>query len=270
VLSLSLTGNTGLTKRLTHNADGSISVRSDQAAYEELNDMLNLQRHLLKANWVWDLPSVPTGNTAMKAVGYVINDWQLSGIYTGSSGNRYDLGFTYNTAGGAVNLSGSPDYGNSANGNLGSGARIVYTGNPGDGCSSNQYKQFDTAVVAGPTYGSVGMESGRNVLIGCATHRTDLAIARNVRFGGNRQLQFRVDAYNLFDQAFVNGRNTTINYNSPTDQTIRNSQFLPDGSVDPNRVQPRNAGFGAANAWTTNLINNNYQRVIQFTIRVQF
>jgi hypothetical protein len=268
-LSLSLTGNTGLAKRLTHNADGSISVRDDQAQYEELNEMLNLQRHLLKANWVWNLPKLPTPNAALKAVGYVVNDWQLSGIYTGSSGNRYDLGFSYNTGGGAVNLTGSPDYGNSG-ANVSSGARIVYTGDPGDGCSSNQYKQFDTSVVAGPTYGSVGMESGRNVLIGCPTHRTDLAIARNIRLGGNRQLQLRVDAFNAFDQAFITGRQNQVQFNSPTDQTIRNSQYLPDGSLNPDRLQPRNAGFGAANNWTTNLINNNYQRVIQFTIRMQF
>jgi hypothetical protein len=205
----------------------------------------------------------------MKAVGLVLNDWQLSGIYTGSSGNRYDIGFSYNTGGGAVNLTGSPDYGNSG-ANVGSGARIIYTSKTDDGCSSNQYKQFDTSIVAGPTYGSVGMESGRNVLIGCPTHRTDLAIARNIRLGGNRQLQLRVDAFNAFDQAFITGRQNQVQFNSPTDQTIRNSQFLPDGSLDPNRLQPRNAGFGAANAWTTNLINTNYQRVIQFTIRMQF
>jgi hypothetical protein len=35
-------------------------------------------------------------------------------------------------------------------------------------------------------------------------------------------------------------------------------------------LTPRNAGFGAANAWSTNDINNQYQRVIQVTFRVQF
>ena len=75
---------------------------------------------------------------------------------------------------------------------------------------------------------------------------------------------------------------TRINYNSPTDLTIRNPQFVVnpgDTTLAPGAVgtvlatgrdQPRNAGFGAANTWTTNLINNNYQRVIQFTIRFQF
>jgi hypothetical protein len=272
VLSLSFTGNTGLTQRLQHNADGSISVRADQAQYEKLNEQLNLQRHLAKANWVWRLPRIPTSGAAMKAVGLVVNDWQLSGIFTGASGNRYDLGFGYNTAGGAVNLTGSPDYTSGFSGQTaaGGGARIIYTGEPGDGCSSNQYKQFDTSIVAGPTYGSVGLESGRNVLIGCPTYRTDLSIARNIRFGGGRQVQLRVDAFNAFNQAFVNGRSTSINYNSPTDQTIRNSQFLADGSVDPNRLLPRNAGFGAANSWTNSVINGNYLRVIQVTARVQF
>ncbi len=35
-------------------------------------------------------------------------------------------------------------------------------------------------------------------------------------------------------------------YRSPTDLTVVNSQYLPDGSLDPTRLTPRNAGFGAA------------------------
>ena len=126
-----------------------------------------------------------------------------------------------------MNLTGSPDY----------GARIIYKGDTGDGCSSDQYKQFDTSNVAGPTYNSVGLESGRNVLIGCPITRTDLAIARNIRFGkGGRQLQLRVDAFNLFNQAAINGRSNSIQFNSPTDQTpIRNPQFCNGGGPRPLR-----------------------------------
>jgi hypothetical protein len=284
-LSLSFKGNTGLPKRLQHNADGSISVRPDQAEYEKLNEMLDLRRHLFKANWVWNLPKMPTNGAAMKAVGLVLNDWQLSGIFTGTSGSRYDLNYSYNTAGGAVNLTGSPDYSNSFSGQTasGTGAHIIYTGDPGDGCSSNQYQQFNTAVVAGPTYNSVGLESGRNVLIGCPITRTDLAVQRNIRFGkGSRELQLRVDVFNAFNQAAVTDRQRTVNYTSPTDQSVRNSQYCsnggpsttcagqPDGAIDPNRLQPRNAGFGAATNWSTNPINGNYQRVIQVQIRVKF
>ena len=44
----------------------------------------------------------------------------------------------------------------------------------------------------------------------------------------------------------INARQTQIQYNSPTDLTIRNTQFLADGSVDPAGLKPNNAGFGAA------------------------
>ena len=37
-----------------------------------------------------------------------------------------------------------------------------------------------------------------------------------------------------------------MQYRSPTDLTILNSQYLADGSLDPTRLTPRNAGFGAA------------------------
>ena len=51
-----------------------------------------------------------------------------------------------------MNLTGSPNY----------LARIVLNGDPGSGCSSNQYKQFNTAAFSGPTYHSIGAESGAN------------------------------------------------------------------------------------------------------------
>ena len=251
-LGLSLKGNDGygafgLQKRLQHAADGTISIRSDQAAYEKLNENLALQRHVIKSYAVWDLPNVPSSFGAIGRA--LLNDWQISGVLTAGSAyqplapqvnnqnnGRYDLTYTYQTNGANVNLTGSPDY----------AAKIVYVGDPGSGCSSNQYAQFNTKAVAGPTYGSVGMESGRFLLGGCPDHTVDLAIARNIRMGGNRNLQFRLDAFNVFNAVIYNDRQRNVIYRSPTDQTVVNSQYLPDGSLDPARLTPRNAGFGAA------------------------
>jgi hypothetical protein len=42
-----------------------------------------------------------------------------------------------------------------------------------------------------------------------------------------------------------NARQTQLQLVSPTNQTIRNSQFLADGTVDPNRMKTTAAGFGA-------------------------
>jgi hypothetical protein len=262
---LSFKGNTGLQMRLQHNPDGSVSVRADQADYETLNENLDLRPNVIKANALYDIPDVPgTRDGAMKALGYVINDWQVSGVLTAASGTAYDIGFGYQNNGGNVNLTGSPDY----------GARIIYTGDPGSGCSDDQYKQFDTSVVTGPQYGSVGLESGRNRLRGCMDRRVDMALAKNIRLGGARNLQFRMDVFNLFNTYIINGRNSTVSYASPTNLTVQNSQFNADGSLNQARVLPRNAGFGAATG-ATNIgaevgLGNNYTRAIQFQLRFQF
>jgi hypothetical protein len=261
-LGLSLKGNTGLQLRLQHAADGTISVRSDQAQYEKLNENLALQRHVIKSFAVWDIPGPQRFGQVAKVL---LSDWQVSGVLTAGSafrpgaiqanGNaqanctlvnppagsncengRYDITYTYQNNGTNTNLTGSPDY----------AAKIVYIGDPGSGCSSDPYRQFNTAAVTGPQYGSVGLESGRYLLGGCPDHTVDLAIARNIRLGGQRSLQFRLDVFNAFNTVIYNNRNSNVIYRSPTDLTIANSQFLPDGSVDPNRLTPRNAGFGAA------------------------
>ena len=82
-------------------------------------------------------------------------------------------------------------------------------------------------------------------MAGCPDHTLDLSIARNIRLGGARQIQLRLDAFNALNTVVYNGRVTQLQLNSPTDQTVRNAQYLPDGQVDPNRLTPRNAGFGA-------------------------
>jgi hypothetical protein len=248
---ISFKGNTGLEHRFQHAPDGTISLRADQAQYEKLMENLDRRPHILKANAVWDLPKSP--DRLGPVIGAILNDWQLSSVLSAGSGPAYDLNYSYNRNGSSKNLTGSPDY----------NARIIYVGDPGSGCSDNQYGQFNTAAVTGPTYGSVGLESGRNLLRGCPDKTVDLAIARNIRLGGARQLQFRLDVFNAFNTVVINGRQTQIQYNSPTDLTIRNAQYLADGSLNPDRLTPRTAGFGAATSAQA-------MRNLQLQIRFQF
>jgi hypothetical protein len=230
---ISYKGNLGLAQRYVHNPDGTFRLRDDQAAYEKLNETLDRLPHQLKANAVWDLPNV---SRLGPVFGAIVNDWRLAGVLTAGSGNAYDLGFGYNANGGNQNLTGSPDF----------GPRIVFTGDPGSGCSSDQYRQFNVTAVTGPTYGSTMMESGRNIMRGCPDKRVDMSLSRDVRMGGSRTLELRLDVFNVFVTVIYDQRNQNISYNSPTDLTVRNSQTLADGSLDPARLVPRNAGFGAA------------------------
>ena len=152
-----------------------------------------------------------------------------------------------------MNLTGSPDF----------APRIRIVGDPGKGCSSDPYRQFNAAAFQGPVVGSVGLESGNNYLQGCFSHVLDLSIARNIRLGGGRMLQLRADMFNAPNTAQITGRNTTLNLTSPSDPvTPLNLPYDANGNILPNRVRPNQAGFGAA---TTYQAARNIQGYIRFS-----
>ena len=83
-IGLSATGSTPA--RLQHNPDGSLSTRADQAEADALFQT-DPTRHTLKANFVWDLPDLKSDQSALRVIGYLVNDWQFSGVWTASTGN---------------------------------------------------------------------------------------------------------------------------------------------------------------------------------------
>jgi hypothetical protein len=253
--SIRTIGNTGAQLRLQHNPDGSFVVRDDQAQLEELLRNTGNRPHVIKGNFVWDLPNMDRSEGLGRVVAAAVNDWQLSGVYTGTSGPRYDIGYSYNASGGNVNITGSPSY----------AGRIKILGDTGSGCSSDPYRQFTTASFAAPGYNSTGLESGSNYLGGCFDNTTDLSIARNIRVGGGgaRQIQLRLDMFNAFNTVVLDGRVTQLQLNSPTDLTVRNPQFNADGAVNAARLKPKDAGFGAATSAQS-------MRTIQVQLRFQF
>ncbi len=244
-------GNTGLVQRYQHAADGTISLRSDEAAYEALMNTLDRRPNFLKVNGIWSIKG--TAKDGNKVLWALTNDWQVSGVLTAASGAAYSLGYSYNANGTNTNITGSPDY----------SGRVILGPGLGTGCSSDPYKQFNASAVTGPGYNSLGLESGRNYLRYCSDHRVDLSILRAVRFGGNRRLEFRLDIFNAFNALIITGVNTTANFNNPTSMTLVNNQYNADGSLNTSRLTPRNAGFGAANAAQP-------LRNLQLQIRFQF
>jgi hypothetical protein len=249
---ISLKGNTGITQRYTY-TNGIPTLWSGEAAYEKLLSTLDPIPHFLKVNTTWAIPGV-SGRGGFLHV--ITSDWQISGILTAQSGSAYSLGYSYQTAGGSVNITGSPDF----------GGRVVLGNNLGSGCSSNQFSQFNTAAVTGPTYGSVGMESGINYLRGCPTALADAAFVRKLhfwKFKESKTFEFRADIYNALNSEFITGRQGTATFNNPTSMTLQNPQFDASGNILPGKSLPQNAGFGAANA-------ANGSRNIQLQVRIGF
>jgi hypothetical protein len=240
--------------RLEHRPDGTYVVRADQAKADELLGNNVPLAHTIRANFVWDLPDLHSSGKAMRVLGLVANDWQLSGVWAGLTGAAYTMGFSYQNGTNSVNLTGSPDY----------PARIRVVGDPGSGCSGNLYKQFNTAAFQGPLSNSDGLESGQDYVRGCFQSALDLAIARNIRLGSGRALQLRVDLFNAPNQAIVTGRSTTANFASLADPTtVTNLPYDAAGNLIPARSTPRGNGFGIANGFQS-------PRTVQVQIRFSF
>ena len=241
--------------RLNHNPDGTWYRRPDQAEYEDLFANQGTMKHRGVGNFTYDPPDTHFSNPIMKVVGMVINDWQLSGVVSVDSGGFYTPGYSYNSGPTGQALTGSTNY----------TARLKFLDGGlerlGSGCSSNQYQQLGNTIVssglsvanrlyvsnaiAGPQVGSNGLESGRNQLTGCKDHIVDLAIQRTIKLGGNRSIQLRADLFNAFNTVVYTGRSSTVQFNSAADQTVRSSMYLQDGTLDPARVRPNQAAFGA-------------------------
>jgi hypothetical protein len=240
--------------RFQHMPDGSFQLRSDQAQADQLLGTAIDTVQVMRANFVWGLPKLVSTDPTLKKIGYVVNDWQLSGVWSGRTGQAYSIAYSYQSGGGNVNLTGSPDY----------GARVNIVGSPGSGCSADPLRQFNTAAFIGPAPGSVGLDSGAGYLRGCFSSTLDLSIARSIRIGGSRSIQLRADVFNAPNLAGITARNTTMNLNSPSDpRTITNLPFDANGNVIAARAVPNGAGFGVATAYQN-------PRSVQLQIRFMF
>jgi hypothetical protein len=249
---ISATGNTGLTQRFTETAPGVLVLRSDEAAYEALNNTLDRRPNYLKMNATWSIPGVTSRGGF---VHQVTADWQISGVLTATSGTAFNPTYTYQSNGNSVNITGSPDL----------GGMVILGTNPGSGCSPNQFSQFNASSITGPGYGSVQMESPRNSMRSCPTDDVDTSAVRKFhfwKFKESRTFQFRADIFNTMNAVMINGRQGQATFNNPTSMTLENPEYT-NGNISSGRSLPQNAGFGAASGAQT-------MRNIQLELRVGF
>ncbi len=166
--------------------------------------------HSLVLSFVYQMPKVVSG-----PVGYITNDWQLSGSYRYMSGTPASAGFSIPGIGN-TNLTGSST----------EGARIALTGTGvGKGWSSDPYNQFDINAFKPPQPGSIGLESPRYVFRNPPIDNWDLSLSKSVSLSGRRRLELRLDAFNVLNHTQFSGVNRTINYTSLTDATVTNKPY---------------------------------------------
>jgi hypothetical protein len=137
-------------------------------------------RHRFSMSYSWDLPL---------GKGRLLGGWQTFGIWTFQSGRPF-----------TVALLSDLDNSNTGRSSLGFGAndrphvlRDATLDNP------TPERWFDTRAFAVPTYGTFG-NAGRNILTGPGYQNVNLSLLKNVSLTEMARLQFRVEAFNVFNR----------------------------------------------------------------------
>lgn len=202
------------------NMADSPSFRSAAMESEVPQDSFNLDaewgpagcdiRHRLVASLIWQIPysaSPSAGSAWRRAARRVLGDWQLAVIHQVQSGFPFTVGVFGDTANAGALLNINPVRANVVPG--------VSPYLPEDQRTTDRW--FNTSAFATPaafTFGS----AGRNSLYGPGLWKTDVAIQRNFIIHNDIALDFRAEAFNVFNVA---------NYGTP-ERFVNTPQF---GSV---------------------------------------
>jgi hypothetical protein len=154
--------------------------------------------HVLTMNFVYHIP-FGTGKkyqTKVKAVDYILGNWQTNGIIRLSSGQPYSL---------QIN-------GDLANtGNAGTYLRLNFLGNP-ELSNPTTGRWFDTSQVAAPAPFTFG-NSGRNRLRSDGWENFDLSLFKTFPMpflGEGKRFEFRVEGFNMFNHPVYGVPNSNL------------------------------------------------------------
>ena len=177
----------------------------------------------------------------------IFDGWTISGVTIFRNGNPTTIMIGLNS-GSVTNFTGS----GSQIGTL----RAVQVGDPSQGTSNDPYNRINVAAYAMqplptfapgancPTFGcatsfTYGFGQTRNQVITPGMNNFDLTLQKNIDITEGKQLQLRLEGFNAFNHTQFSGLNSTINFASPTDSSVKNLSYDSNGKL------LRTSGFGA-------------------------
>lgn len=188
------------------------------------------RRHTFVANAIYEMPSFSRWG---KAASSILGGWQINGIFSFFGSTPLDVTSGVNTLGTAENTGQRPD--------LVPGVPIYLD-------TGDSTLHLNPAAFALPALGQNG-NLRRGQVRGKPITTLDASISKNWRFKERFGIQFRAEAFNLFNHPNFVGFNTTLN--------------LQGNQTQPNFGLSQNAAFGTLTA-TQN------HREVQFGLKFSF
>jgi hypothetical protein len=206
------------------------------------------RRHLGSFYYAYDLPKLGK-RFNNKVLGAVTDGWNISGITGYSTGAPFTPSFSTTNN---LDFTGTPT----------SGARIDVIGDPyanipaGSPGLPHGKVFFNPAAFSVPAIGSQG-NAGVNIMYGPGYINHDVTINRKIAFGERRELQLKLETFNVLNQTQFTGVNSNFTY-----------QPCAVGSADC-LVTP-SGGYRNTNANIGALTGERGPRIISLELRLQF
>ena len=173
----------------------------------------------MSINYLYDIPRLGQ-KFGVKPLGWVVDNWQLSGITIFQTGAPFLPGFTTTNG---ENITGSTD-----------SARIEVVGNPYDNIPKGLY--FNPAAFAVPAVHTFG-NAGPNILYGPGIANWDLSLTKRFMFGEARSLAFRFEGFNAFNHAQFTSLYSTANFNPTTGAQTDPTFGMPSAARNARNIQ---------------------------------
>ena len=228
--------------------------------------------HVANLSWNYMAPDLTkSANGFLKGL---LNGWQLSGISNISSGIPVRLGLSGDITSDGMQQAwfGTPDV---MGATPGSAPTAQYSCDPQTGNSNLGEKMLNINCLAIPTFPQTGNWVPQYYIRTPARNTHDLTVFKNFGLGGNKKLQFRAGAFNIFNQAYPT-YNIGFNDLDLTLETTCNVKVngVPNGAGGTaDNVCDPNGGFKFTQQSIDNfgkIVSKRGRRIIEFAVKFYF
>jgi hypothetical protein len=228
--------------------------------------------HVANASWNWMVPDLTKSNNGI--LKGILNGWQMSGISNFSSGIPIRLSLSGDISSDGMQQAwfGTPDV---MGATPGSAPTAMYTCNPQTTNTAANTKLLDINCLGLPSYPQTGNFMPQYYMKTPARNTHDLTIFKNFGLGGNRKLQVRAGAFNIFNQAFptynIGFNDLDLTLQADCNVKVNGVSNSAGGTVD-NVCDPR-GGFHFTQQSIDNfgkIISKRGRRIIEFALKFYF